>query len=321
MRIRVFSMLVLVLALSLSAISARADIFGAAASYAVLATTAVTNPATPLALTTVTGDMGAVSCDGFVLGTGCSLGFGTVSGATNLNNAAYTTALAASNTAYNTLAATPFDFTFTCLGTGVGCSNNLAPGVYFSSLSSTLLNGTLTLNGGGDPNALWIFETAFGLTTGSGSSVVVTGAGQGAGLYWEVGSQATLGDNTSFQGNILAGTEVAFDPGAQDTCGRAFTDTAAGTAVTFAGNNPATATGVPNEVGFGNCSASTSGYNGGVITTLPGGGTGVGPGSGVTTAVPEPSSVALWGLGMLGLILVVRRKVVPQGSACGGELA
>src|SRR5579864_7536247 len=145
-------------------------------------------------------------------------------------------ALAASNTAYTALSNTPStdNFTGSCLGSGVGCINNLAPGVYTSTLSATLLNGALTLDGGSNPDPVWIFQMAAGFTTASNSSVVVTGTGAAAaGVYFEVGTQATLGDNTVFRGNILAGSEVAFNPGAQITCGRAFTDSAGGTAVTF----------------------------------------------------------------------------------------
>ena len=316
MRLRNFFVLVLVFVLPMLAVSARADILGAADTYAVLATTQVTNPATNLADTVITGNMGDTSCTGFVLGTGCTLGFGTVSGTVNSGNAAWITALAASNAAYTSLQNTPstVNFTGSCLGSGVGCINNLAPGVYSSTLSATLLNGALTLAGGSNSAPLWIFQMSAGFTTASNSSVLVTGTGAAsAGVYFVVGSQATLGDNTALQGNVLAGTEVAFDPGAQITCGRAFTDTAAGTAVTFAGNNPATTTGTPNKVSD-TCAQSTSGFNNGTIVTLPGGGTGVGPG----TPVPEPGTLALLSSGLLAMVFLAFRKsrVSSQALSC-----
>lgn len=308
MKLRGFTMLVLVLVLSLSVVSARADILGSADSYAVLATTQVTNPASNLADTQIFGNMGDVSCTGFVAGTGCTAGFGTVSGSVNSGNAAYLTALADSNIAYTALANTPStdNFTSFCLGSDVGCMNNLAPGVYTTTDSVALLNGALTLAGGSDLAPVWIFQMAAGFTTASNSSVLVTGTGAAAaGVYFEVGTQATLGDNTAFLGNILAGTEVAFNPGAQITCGRAFTDTAAGTAVTFAGNNPATTTGTPNLVS-GTCTESSSGYNSGVLITLPTGGTGVGPGA--AAAVPEPGTFALLSSALLAMVLLTFRK-------------
>jgi len=166
--------------------------------------------------------------------------------------------------------------------------------------------GALTLAGGGNLAPLWIFQTAAGFVMASNSSVAVGGTGaSNVGIYFAVGSQATLGDNTSFIGNILAGTAVVFDPGAQITCGRAFTDTAAGTQVTFAGNNPATTGGTPNLVS-GTCAQSTSGYNSGVLVTSTGG-TVVGAGPGLTP-VPEPGPVALLSAVLLAIVFLKSRK-------------
>jgi hypothetical protein len=302
MKLRNFFVLALIFALPLLAVSAYADTLGSANSYAVLATTAVTDGSINATTATVINGfsaasptMGAVSCTGFVAGTGCTLGYGVVNGTTNLNNAAYTGALADSNAAYLALQNTTATGTFTCLGAGVGCLNNVAPGVYSSTLSSTGLNGTLTLAGGGDPNALWIFQFAAGLTTGTGSSVAVTGTGAGAGVYFQVGTQATLGQDSVLQGNFLAGTEIAFAPGAQINCGRAFTDTAAGTLVSFAG---ASSTPQVNQVSVDSCTnGSTSGLNGGTITTGPGGGT-------MVVATPEPGTFAFLSSGLaLGLLM------------------
>jgi len=318
MKIRVFSMLLLVLVLSLSAISARADILGAAASYAVIggSTVGVTNGATNTSDTVVIGDMAVspgTSCSGFVAGTGCTLGFGTVSGATNLGNVAAAAAEAGVDTAELALAASGpgTDWTATpTLGSG-GLHDNIAPGVYsFGPLVTALLNGTLTLAGGGDAAPVWIFLMGRDLTTASGSSVLVTGTGAAsAGIYWVTGTQATLGDSSTFQGNILAGSAAVFDPGAQITCGRAFADTQ----VTFAGNNPGTPSGTPNVVNSGPCGAGTSGSSNGndngVIT--PGGGVGPGP----VVGAPEPGTLALLPFGLFGLAVLKFRK--PRVTALG----
>jgi type VI secretion system secreted protein VgrG len=167
------------------------------------------------------------------------------------------------------------------------------------------LIGTLTLAGDGNPNDLWIFQIAGQLTTANGApsspaaSVVVTDTGADAGVYFEVGSLATLGNDTSFEGNILAGSGVTLDPGAQITCGRAF----AQTAVTFAGDDPAASGGQPNLVDSSDCSAiSSTGFNGGTIT-----GGMVTPS--VVTPVPEPGSMALLGSGLCALAGVARRKL------------
>ncbi len=75
--------------------------------------------------------------------------------------------------------------------------------------------------------------------------------------------------------------------------------------MTFAGNNPATPTGVPNVVS-NTCAQSSSGYNSGVLTTLPGGGTGVG--APVASPVPEPGSFALLSSVLLAMIFMTFRK-------------
>src|SRR4029077_9986640 len=79
----------------------------------------------------------------------------------------------------------------------------LTPGVYCFN-SSAELTGTLKLTGAGP----WIFQIASTLTTASASSVLVNGnaAAQGCspGVFWQVGSSATLGTGTHFQGVILA---------------------------------------------------------------------------------------------------------------------
>jgi hypothetical protein len=300
MRLRIFFVLVLVFVLPLLAVSAYADILNTAASYAALAGTGITNPATVLADTKVLGDMGATSCTGFAPGIpdSCTLGFGLVSGATNLAGgsgaAAYGQAMTDFGNAYTALSTTPFqhDFTGSCLGTGVGCINNLAPGVWRSNLSATLLSGALTLAGDGNPNDLWIFQFAAGLTTDSGSSVLVNGAGTGAGLYWQVGSKATLGSGSSLLGNFLAGTAIEFDPGAQITCGRAFGKAE----VTFAGNLGAKIAGTPNLVGFAGC----NGFNSGVIQT--------GPGGTPFVTAPEPGTLGLLSFGLLGMVFLTFRK-------------
>jgi type VI secretion system secreted protein VgrG len=300
-------MLVLVSVLSLLVPDAHANsiLLGSADSYAVLAATTVTN--VPTSATAVIGDMGiytGTSCTGFAAAPPCTLppGSGTVSGAINLFNVASMNATADSLTAYNALAATPAVNEGTdSLGSGGTPGStlpSLAPGVYSFTGAVTDLLGTLTLAGDGNSNDLWIFEIATGFTTASDSSVVVNNTGEDAGVYFEVGSQATLGVDSTIQGNILAGTSIVLDPGAQITCGRAFAQTAA---VNFHGVD--TSNGMENEVDSSDCSAiSSTGFNGGAIEA----------GIVVPTSVvtPEPGTLLLLGTGLLAVGLSVRRKVL-----------
>ncbi|MEV0597655.1 ice-binding family protein [Nonomuraea cavernae] len=79
----------------------------------------------------------------------------------------------------------------------------LPHGIY-ASTSTLGLTGTLTLDGEGDPNAVFIFQIASTLITGSGSDINLINGAQACNVFWQVGSSATLGTNSTFVGNILA---------------------------------------------------------------------------------------------------------------------
>ena len=78
-------------------------------------------------------------------------------------------------------------------------------GVYCSA-TSIGITGTLTLDGGGDPNATFVFQAGTGLTT-AGNIVLINGA-QARNVYFQIGSSATLGTGSQIQGNILALTSI-----------------------------------------------------------------------------------------------------------------
>jgi ice-binding like protein len=76
------------------------------------------------------------------------------------------------------------------------------------------LTGQLTLDAAGDPNAQFVFEIGSTLTTASASSVVLVNGASPCNVYWQVGSSATLGTTTAFQGNVLALTTITVNNGA-----------------------------------------------------------------------------------------------------------
>ncbi|MDB4793501.1 autotransporter domain-containing protein [Methylacidiphilales bacterium] len=88
----------------------------------------------------------------------------------------------------------------------------LASGVYSFS-SSAGLTGNLTLNTGGNPNAIFVFQIGTTLTTATASMVTVLGNPNDPNIFWQVGSSATLAGST-FSGDILADTSITLDPGA-----------------------------------------------------------------------------------------------------------
>src|SRR6185436_3841466 len=88
----------------------------------------------------------------------------------------------------------------------------LAPGIYKSASGTfKITNGNLTLDAMGDPNAVWIFQTAAGLTVGvagpSGArSVTMINGALPKNVFWYVGSAATI---NGAGGGIMVGTIIA----------------------------------------------------------------------------------------------------------------
>ncbi|MDI1254344.1 ice-binding family protein [Thermomonas sp.] len=91
----------------------------------------------------------------------------------------------------------------------------LAPGVYKAAGGSFLLTGAdLTLDAGGNPNAVWVFQTASSLTVGAPAaprSIIMAGGAQFKNVYWRVGSAATINaaGGGTMVGNILASAGVS----------------------------------------------------------------------------------------------------------------
>ncbi|MPM29810.1 hypothetical protein SDC9_76351 [bioreactor metagenome] len=92
----------------------------------------------------------------------------------------------------------------------------LAPGIYRTTSSLLIQSGDLTLDAQGDVNAGWIFQIASDFTTvgGAGGNIILTGGAKAENVYWQVGSSATIGDFTSFKGNVLALSSVTMNSGA-----------------------------------------------------------------------------------------------------------
>lgn len=169
----------------------------------------------------------------------------------------------------------------------------LSPGVYTVPAGVSNLTGALTLDGQGNANAAWVFQMPGTLITSPGSVVNVINTGAGAGVYWNVGSSATIDTTTSFAGNILALASISLNHAATIGCGRALAQTAA---VTM--DNNTISTGCTGAAGEG-----SNGYSGGldVTTTVEG----VQVASFLPAApvgeVPEPGAFLLFAAGLASL--------------------
>jgi type VI secretion system secreted protein VgrG len=116
----------------------------------------------------------------------------------------------------------------------------LTPGVYCFSTSAQL-TGTLTLDAQGNSSAVFIFKIGSTLTTASASSVLLINSASSCGVFWQVGSSATLGTGTALAGTIVALTSITLNTGSS-VSGRTL---ARNGAVTLDDNNVTLCTGGP----------------------------------------------------------------------------
>ena len=181
-----------------------ATIFGRCANFAVQAGTAISFDG---GQTTVnTGNVGVApgtSITGAVL---LGTGYTEEADTTSAQNCATDEA-----TAYGYLA-------------GLNCTNTLTnsdlagvtlyPGVYCSvSGVFTLSSGALYLNAQGDASAQFIFQTATTVITAANTNIILVNGTMAKNVYWQVGSSATLGDGSSFMGQILTYASITVDTG------------------------------------------------------------------------------------------------------------
>ncbi len=138
-------------------------------------------------------------------------GYGTLSqactnhGGDTFTQAAKTDLMAA----YNDLSTRPS----TTVPVELGGTTRLT-GVY-SQTSLQLTSGILTLDGAGDPNALFIFYTGIStLTTAAGGSMNLSNGAQAKNVYFVVGTSATLGAGSALKGTVIALQSITLVTGA-----------------------------------------------------------------------------------------------------------
>jgi type VI secretion system secreted protein VgrG len=171
-----------------------------ACSFGVLGNQAITSTG----LTTIFGDVG-IYPNGrtSVTGFGPAISNGTIHGADAIAQAA----LADARTAYNTCKSmtSTADLTGDDLGGMV-----ITAGVYSFS-SSVGITGTLTLDGQGNSNSLFVFQIGSTLITATAAVVKLINGARASNVFWQVGSSATFGTGTTFSGIVLAYTSITMN--------------------------------------------------------------------------------------------------------------
>jgi len=175
---------------------------GAATGFVILAGSTVTNTG----LTTLTGDLG-VSPGSAVTG----FPPGILNGSQHAADAASAAAMAALTLAYNDAAGRTLA-PVTVAGNLGG--QTLAPGLYKSTSSLEISSGDLTLDAQGNGNAVFIFQMASTLTTTPARAVILIGGAKASKIFWQVGSSATFGTTSSFQGTVMADQSITLNTGA-----------------------------------------------------------------------------------------------------------
>ncbi|MEX2189330.1 MAG: ice-binding family protein [Bacteroidota bacterium] len=180
----------------------RAGVFlGTAANFKVLAGSKIKSTGA----TAVTGDIG-VSPSTEITGFPPA----TLTGVQHPGNATSAAAQVDLKAAFDTTAARTADSTITAQLGGLTYTH----GIYESSSGAFGLTDTLTLDGGGDASAVWVFKMSGALTTAADSYVKLMNGAQWYNIFWHVGSSATLGSNSSIRGNIMASSSITANNGA-----------------------------------------------------------------------------------------------------------
>jgi hypothetical protein len=317
---------------------------GTAAPFAVLAGSAVTDVPT----SAITGNVGLSPAAGsFYAGLTQAEVTGTIyatdatgpGGSVN-NPALLTTAKNDLTTAFVSASGQSPTSTFVAGDNQLG-GQTLVPGVYafgHAATANITAASPLTLNGQGDPNAVFVFQASSDLVTASNSVVQLINGAQACNVFWVVGSSATLSSTSTFVGTLMALTSATLNTGAT-VQGRILArngdvtldhntitiPSACTVAATTPTTSPAT-TATTAPAGTGGAAVPTG--SGGTAAGAAAAGATTGTGSGVVpTGFPHTGAggaahssdnylvalggLALAGSGIAGGLAIRRRRIVP----------
>jgi hypothetical protein len=176
---------------------------GSLSTIAIIAGSSISNTGS----THVTGDMG--------LSPGTSVGGfppGILTGTLHINDPIAVQAKLDLTAAYNNAAGRTCTDIVTLSGNIGGLT--LTPGLYKSTSSLAISSGDLTFDAKGNSSAVFIIQIASAFTMTSGRQVFLKGGASASNIFWQVGSSATFGTTSVFQGTIMAMQSITFDTGA-----------------------------------------------------------------------------------------------------------
>jgi hypothetical protein len=177
-------------------------------------------------LSQITGNVGTN-------GGGSSAGFGNINGNMHIGDAtslqcALDVAIAYTNLSGQIPGAT--------IGLVLGAGQILPPNIYLLPGATSLLD-TLTLDGGGDSNACFVFQINGALSSADGGAVILINGAKACNVFWRVDGAISTGVNTFFKGTFIGAGAIDFSDGV-NLEGRAFTVTGAFTVTSITAGIP-----------------------------------------------------------------------------------
>jgi type VI secretion system secreted protein VgrG len=135
---------------------------------------------------------------------------GEINGSTHLNNTTAQNAKADLVSAYANLQGQSATANFS--GQNLG-GKSLQPGVYNYNGAATL-DGVLVLDGGGNPDGMFIFQIGTNFTVAANASVVLQEGARARNVFFQVGGTTSVGAGAAFKGSVLASGSVTAADGA-----------------------------------------------------------------------------------------------------------
>ena len=94
-----------------------------------------------------------------------------------------------------------------------GSGETLFAGVYTTAAALSIA-GVMTLDGGGDPNSVFIFRSSAAIDTGAGTSIILTNGASACNVFWVAEGAIGLGAGTIMKGTLIShGGAVAMGAG------------------------------------------------------------------------------------------------------------